>query len=201
MRAIYAFLDCGIPENVWPVFSATGAAVTISWPSPAACGWPARVVPRSARSCSARRSVDWSGPFLISGRLRTGPDLSGLNPPPNTPRPGNVRPKTRGPAPTCSGIPAKPFNTTRKGPSRWMDHPLTKPRDALTRPFPASSIVHAFLIFLWKGSRGSSGGLSRGDRARPPSLRPFRMPRELPSARGPSSLSGGVVLLSSSLFS
>ncbi len=31
-----------------------------------------------------------------------------------------------------------------------MDHPLTNPRDALTRPFLASSIVHAFLIFLCK---------------------------------------------------
>ncbi len=36
-------------------------------------------------------------------RLRTGPDLSGLNPPRNTPLPGNVRPKTHDSAPTGSG--------------------------------------------------------------------------------------------------
>jgi hypothetical protein len=35
--------------------------------------------------------------------LRTGPDIPGLNPRRNTPRPGNVRPKTRGSAPICSG--------------------------------------------------------------------------------------------------
>jgi len=36
VRAIYAFLDYGIPKAVWPVFIATGAVTTISWPSPAA---------------------------------------------------------------------------------------------------------------------------------------------------------------------
>lgn len=34
--------------------------------------------------------------------LRTGPDIPGLNPPRKTPRPGDVRPKTHGSAPTCS---------------------------------------------------------------------------------------------------
>jgi hypothetical protein len=51
------------------------------------------------------------------GRLCTGPDLSGLNPPRNTPRPGNVRPKTRGSAPTGSGSRQNPSARLEVDPS------------------------------------------------------------------------------------
>ena len=36
VRAIYAFLDCGIPESGVARVFATGAVMTIPWPSPAA---------------------------------------------------------------------------------------------------------------------------------------------------------------------
>ena len=54
-------------------------------------------------------------------------------------------------------IPPKPFRLTRKGLSRSMDRPLTHPRDALTRPIHASSIVHAFLIFLLNKMLSTTG--------------------------------------------
>lgn len=85
----------------------------------------------------------WGGACRVHpgrGRLRTGPHLSGLNPPRNTPRPGNVRPKTRDSAPADSGSGQNPSARLEAYPSvaRLSAHEPqgVNPRGCLDRPFP-----------------------------------------------------------------